>query len=377
MCTCAHTATVYLRRYEVKAPTITSDRVCATKAICDATTQYTSVAATATSDRECAAKTVCPPGTYIKNSGSSFADNDCTKCAIGKFSSTSNSKYCKLQTRCRENFYSTIAVTPSTNTNCTKCPVGKYQPAKLSLAEECTEGTLTTTIPAPTGPTTTAEVRNVTSNGEKTRPYCTWNALPCTWSTKEQDICAAGLCKAAGLPYDAFVTASNNPCTTKLPPAYPRNPSPWHIVFSKGGQGLKQQSFSKYAAVTARCGGAGQQTCGPGQYLSQSSSDVSADCLVCPSGKFQNESASTATTCRPASACPEGFVKVYDATSSSDTVCEPPSTEAPVGTVTVVSDGSRERPYCTWRGVKCVWNASFQDECAERLCAASGRTLVE
>ena len=42
-----------------------------------------------------------------------------------------------------------------------------------------------------------------------------------------------------------------------------------------------------------------------------------------------------------------------------------------IETVTLVSDGTEELPYCSWAG-SCEWGDAMKDECADALCAASG-----
>jgi len=44
------------------------------------------------------------------------------------------------------------------------------------------------------------------------------------------------------------------------------------------------------------------------------------------------------------------------------------------GATTVISDGTVERPYCTWSSAPCSWTTAVQDECAQKLCEASGYT---
>ena len=40
-------------------------------------------------------------------------------------------------------------------------------------------------------------------------------------------------------------------------------------------------------------------------------------------------------------------------------------------TVEITSDGSEALPYCTW-STSCTWDTAVQDECAQKLCEASG-----
>jgi len=41
-------------------------------------------------------------------------------------------------------------------------------------------------------------------------------------------------------------------------------------------------------------------------------------------------------------------------------------------TVEITSDGSEALPYCTWADSPCVWDMAIQEECAQKLCEASG-----
>lgn len=62
-------------------------------------------------------------------------------------------------------------------------------------------------------------------------------------------------------------------------------------------------------------------------------------------------------------------------TSATTTVTTTPWPEGSV--ITVISDGTRGKPYCTWNKGPCVWDATVQNKCAKGLCEASGKRFVK
>lgn len=60
--------------------------------------------------------------------------------------------------------------------------------------------------------TKASEGIQLTSDGSKERPHCSWHT-DCHWDSSTQEDCASALCKAAGHTGGKYVSASNNMCT--------------------------------------------------------------------------------------------------------------------------------------------------------------------
>lgn len=92
--------------YQIRAPTLTSDRVCKNITVCNSK-QYQSTAHTATSDRVCSAYPICSPGQYLDGQ-SSTKPGKCVPCPGKTFNALKgamNKNECLVKGTCKPNQY--------------------------------------------------------------------------------------------------------------------------------------------------------------------------------------------------------------------------------------------------------------------------------
>eukprot|EP00041_Stephanoeca_diplocostata_P027797 m.772384 g.772384 ORF g.772384 m.772384 type:complete len:1239 (+) comp23247_c0_seq4:176-3892(+) len=241
-----------------------------------------------------------------------------------------------------------------------------------------------TVTPAPTAPGSAI----VVSDGSVARPYCTWNRGPCTWTASGQHNCALRLCMSSGYTHATYISASNNPCTTSV-----TSGSYYGVIMSSGN--ASHGAWGNEAAVTARC------TVGPAMFESDGTQSkpfcswnrapcvwnttTQTECAqgVCTGMGYQYGTYLGASNNPCLSSHVSGTYyftlmgtggSVHSGSWTNDASVNASCYSGEL--VTVVSDGTRARPYCSWNRSPCVWNSTAKTNCAQALCTASGYQFV-
>lgn len=273
----------------------------------------------------------------------------------------------------------------------------------------CSSSSAAPTTPPPS---TFSGTITVISAGTATRPHCSWSTGPCVWNSTIQTECAQALCQASGYGFQGtFVRASNNPCTSsyvdetayfylwttdtvvyanyindaQITSACIPTVSGRVTVISDGtalrphcswSSSCVWNTITQLECAQALCfaSGYGRQ----GSFIAASNNPCTSSFVtgtyyfyVMTSGtvvyrNYANDARITASCIASGTAPPT--------VAPTPAPTQRPTTLAPTiaGTVTVISDGTRTRPHCSWNRAPCVWNASVQLQCAQALCQASG-----
>eukprot|EP00054_Salpingoeca_dolichothecata_P025910 m.183153 g.183153 ORF g.183153 m.183153 type:complete len:3304 (+) comp25500_c0_seq1:45-9956(+) len=123
--------------YEVRAPTLTSDRVCGSVQSCDFSTQYESTPPTRSNNRVCLATSTCQPGVNYESKAPTLStDRQCVpvqQCSPGKTfevtaPTSSTDRHCGQVSECNfEQQYMAVDATPTSDRQCallTLCFIG-------------------------------------------------------------------------------------------------------------------------------------------------------------------------------------------------------------------------------------------------------------
>jgi hypothetical protein len=84
----------------------------------------------------CSAWKTCLPGEYVAATGSATLDRACSACALGTFSTTSNTASCTTWTNCAPGTFMSVPGSNSTNRSCASCSSGTY--SSVANATSCT-----------------------------------------------------------------------------------------------------------------------------------------------------------------------------------------------------------------------------------------------
>ncbi len=243
----------------------------------------------------------CTAGSYISVNGTSSSNRECTQCANGRFSTTTNEEACMPWVNCSAGSYVSTSGTLTSNRVCTQCTTGKYSTGT-------NKDTCTPWVDCSAGSYISV---NGTSSSNRECTQCTNGRFS---TTTNEEACMPWVnCSAGSYVSTSGTLTSNRVCT--------------QCTNGKFSTAANEGTCMHWA------------NCSAGSYISVNGTVTSnRECKSCDYGKFST--IANARSCSNWTSCDAGESASVNGSNSSDRICGSDQSETTTTTTIALSQST-------------------------------------